>query len=1006
MNDLRASILRVLNGDSVVGAAFLVTERLVVTCSHIVKSAGGKDGRKISVGLPNGKRISARVERKYQKNANNEDITILRLEDSPENMLPVAFGNSTNTKGHNFSTFGFPQKSQELTGSGEIIGRANVEGVDVLQLRSTEITSGFSGAPVFDEITKRVVGMIVAITPPDKYHRLGATAFAVPSEAIQNICPELQILDVCPYRSLNAFTENDATFFFGRTLVIEHLVESLKRNPRFLAVLGPSGSGKSSVVMAGLIPALKRGEISSSEKWTPITIRPANDPLEQLSVANFPEPQKGFEASIKTWIRTQKQNVRLVLIVDQFEEIFVSCSDKMRDTLIIELEALLESSTSVTVIIVMRDDFYSRFQRDATPLVSWLEHSLINIPPTLTIDELREIVEKPSQIAGLTFEKGLIETILTDARGIASGLHKERYASSTILPLLEFTLTQLWERHQDALLTHAAYRTIGGVTGGLAQWADRSYYSLSDNDRNLARKILCELIHPGDESQGIPDSRQIRMLRDVLNINSERSLQVIARLTDERLLVTRRNTQSGESTVEIIHDALLSEWGLLKKWLAEDREFIKWKNELRESLSSWYNKDRDETLLVGGVQLTNAEIWLKNRYEDLTEDERQYILSSIKLRDLLNSQRKLGSMYTAFEAIVTATTEASNEDELIERATRLIGEQLHPDNFGILLLDEEKNELYLHSSYLLGKSDYPVRIPVSMGITGSVARSGRQRYVNDVRTVPDYVNVDDRIQSELCLPLKVGKRVIGVVNTESAELDAFTNDEQELLGILSTQLAVGIQRLRTAKAEYNQTTNLMRANALIRILAQVGARASTASDPAGVMKLLGEELLKIGLICLVALPKDEQYMMIAYTSIPRRVVTMIERVSKHTISDFLIPSKRLMVYSGQNPHPILMLDPIASASNILVDFPRRALEKILRPIGVTENIPLCHLPLVSAGELQGILWLGGEGLRESDLPTMSIFASQVAIALRNSRLLAEVRRLDNADIPQRGGQGR
>jgi diguanylate cyclase (GGDEF)-like protein len=364
---------------------------------------------------------------------------------------------------------------------------------------------------------------------------------------------------------------------------------------------------------------------------------------------------------------------------------------------------------------------------------------------------------------------------------------------------------------------------------------------------------------------------------------------------------------------------------------------------------------------------------------------------------LLSAERRRAEELSVLNAISIAATEAGDEDELIERATRLIGKQLYPDNFGILLLDEEKDELYLHSSYRLGESESPVRIPLGEGITGAVARSGRLRNVGDIRTMTDYISTDERILSELCAPLKVGERVIGVVNAESARLNAFTGDDENLLGILSSQLAGAIQRLRTARAEYYQTTQLMRANALIRILAQVGARASTASDPAGVMKTLGDELLKIGLTCLVALPRDEQYTMIAYTSIPRRVVALIERVSKRTISDFLIPSERLMVYSGQNPHPILMLDPIASASRILVDFPRGALEKILRPIGMTEDIPLCHLPLVSEGKLQGILWLWGEGLRESDLPTMSIFASQVATALQNSRLLAEVQRMAITD---------
>ena len=364
---------------------------------------------------------------------------------------------------------------------------------------------------------------------------------------------------------------------------------------------------------------------------------------------------------------------------------------------------------------------------------------------------------------------------------------------------------------------------------------------------------------------------------------------------------------------------------------------------------------------------------------------------------LLSAERRRAEELSVLNEISAAAAEAHNEDELIERATRLIGERLYPDNFGILLLDGKKEELYLHSSYRLGEHEDPVRIALGTGITGSVARSGKLRYVSDVRAAPDYLNTDERILSELCAPLKVGERVIGVVNAESDRVNAFTRDDENLLGILASQLAVAIQRLQTADMEYRQTTQLVRANALIRILAQVGARVSAAPDPAGVMKTLGDELSKIGLTCMVALPKDDQYMTIAYTSIPKRVVAVLERVSKRTLSELLIPFERLLVFSGQNPRPELLHDPIASAAGLLMDFPRDVVERILRPIGVTEDIPLCHLPLMSEGKLQGILWMWGEGLRESDLPTMSIFASQVAIALENSHLLAEVQRMAITD---------
>jgi len=163
------------------------------------------------------------------------------------------------------------------------------------------------------------------------------------------------------------------------------------------------------------------------------------------------------------------------------------------------------------------------------------------------------------------------------------------------------------------------------------------------------------------------------------------------------------------------------------------------------------------------------------------------------------------------------------------------------------------------------------------------------------------------------------------------------------------------------------------------------------------MNTLGEGLTKIGLTCLVALPRDEQHMSIAYASIPKRIKDLLERVSKHSISEFLFPSEQMLDSSGQDYRPQLLSDPLAAARRILVGFSPKAVEKILGSIGVAANVPMCHLPLVSDGKLQGVLWMWGEGLRESDLPTISVFASQVAFALQNSNLLAEVQRMAITD---------
>ena len=188
------SILQVLNGNSVVGAAFLATEQLAVTCAHVVESAGKKKGEKVSLKLKDGETIQALVVSKYWRDVKAEDVAILRFEKKLQGIQPLRLSPSKESKGHTFSTYGFPQEDLALSGGGTIAGYGIVKGIKLLQLRSDEVTPGFSGAPVVDATNKylpRVVGMVVSILPPDPYQRLGTTAFAVLAETLHQICPEL-----------------------------------------------------------------------------------------------------------------------------------------------------------------------------------------------------------------------------------------------------------------------------------------------------------------------------------------------------------------------------------------------------------------------------------------------------------------------------------------------------------------------------------------------------------------------------------------------------------------------------------------------------------------------------------------------------------------------------------------------------------------------------------------------------------------------------------------------
>lgn len=370
----------------------------------------------------------------------------------------------------------------------------------------------------------------------------------------------------------------------------------------------------------------------------------------------------------------------------------------------------------------------------------------------------------------------------------------------------------------------------------------------------------------------------------------------------------------------------------------------------------------------------------------------------IQNHQLISSEHRRNEELSVLHAIASAAMTASDEDELIEFVTRMIGEKLYPDNFGILMLDEASNTLRLHSSYRLGLKQTVSNIPLGVGICGNVAQTGSPRRVPDITQAADYLAVDDRILSELCVPLLVEGKVIGVINSESALLNAFSQRDEELLGIIAAQLTTTMQRLRAIDAQRKQNIHLERSNAMIKVLAQVGSRASSAVNPEGVMQTLGKELTAMGLFCLIALPDPEtQDLHVTYTSIPARLIQLLEHASHIKFDELKIPREELKLFSDGSLHPLLLKGPVEVVSSLIPGFPRENVERVLSAMHVTAQLPICHLPLVVDGELIGVFWLWGEDLQESDLPTMTIFASQVAIALQNAHLLARVQKMALTD---------
>ena len=624
--DLTAGIVRVLNSKGVTaGTGFVVTDDgHIATCAHVVEGAGAEPGDTLRIVFhATGEEAKAETGLDWWRVPDAEDVAILRLAGTlPDGVKPLPLGSSAGVEGHTLTTFGFPDATpvEGMAGKCEVVGRTTQRGFPVLQLRSSEVTPGFSGAPVLDSVTRRVVGMVTAITVPDQYGRLPETAFMTPTETLRAVCSALKLSDLCPYKSLAAFGEADAEFFCGREALVTDLVDHLRRNPRFLAVVGPSGSGKSSVVQAGLFPALRRGDVPGSGDWRLLSFRPGDNPFAALTAAGLDVSQMtDLQAVVRAFLKAHPQVRRLVLFADQFEELFALCSEQVQERFLDQLLTLLESELPITVALALRADFYGYLLRHK-PLVDRLKVGQVNVPP-MGLEELKAAVEEPALKVGLRFEPGLVETIVGEA---GEAEHP--------LPLLESALTQLWEKREDGTLTRAAYQALGHVAGAIGQWAEDTFSGLPPGEQSLARRVFTRLVHYGEGEAA--DTRQRRSLSELMARPEERETlhRLVRQLADARLLVTGGDPLDVE-TVEIIHDALLREWGRLRRWMTEQREFYMWRQRLDERLREWEKQGRDEGALLHGTLLVEAERWLVERTDELNPDEREYIQESIALRE-------------------------------------------------------------------------------------------------------------------------------------------------------------------------------------------------------------------------------------------------------------------------------------------------------------------------------------------------------------------------------------
>lgn len=455
----------------------------------------------------------------------------------------------------------------------------------------------------------------------------------------------------CPYRGLFAFQEADAHLFFGREQVTDALTTAVKLKP-LVAVVGPSGSGKSSVVFAGLVPRLRHSPNFTG--WQIISCRPGTKPLDALAeafiewetaangvVQRVPgvdsRGDRPFRLSVLELAVNLQQNrqalcerinrlhrnnpgIRLLLIVDQLEELYTLCSETDRQPFLDTLLDAVELATAFTLILTLRADFYG-YALSNRRLSDRLQGSVYNLGP-MSREELQRAIAQPAAQMQVKLESGLTDKLIQATWGQAGRL-----------PLLEFALTELWSQQRAGWLTHQAYDAIGGVEEALANHAERVYGQLHPLDQQRMQRIFLQLVEPG---AGTEPSRRLATQDEV----GETNWDLVSHLASARLVVTDCNEITGEETVEVVHEALIRSWGRLERWLQIDGEFRSWQEDLRRARQQWEARDRDEEMLLRGKRLADAREWYDHRLDDLSSGDRQFIQRSLSMQEREYRQRR------------------------------------------------------------------------------------------------------------------------------------------------------------------------------------------------------------------------------------------------------------------------------------------------------------------------------------------------------------------------------
>ncbi|MGP9020039.1 nSTAND1 domain-containing NTPase [Streptomyces sp. BR1] len=571
--------------------------------------------------------------------------------------------------------------------------------------RPAPVSTGLYDLAQWQRLWERAVADPVGdrpASPAEEDERPPAEAVAVPG-------------GVCPYRGLASYRQQDARWFFGRERSRDALVAQLRAAEKtggLVMLVGASGAGKSSLLNAGLVPALQNGGQSKEKARQVLQLVPGADPLVELA-RRIPElapvisagdepgtPQfaHAVREAVTAWAHRESSSpASPVVIVDQFEETFTLCSDEAsRRTFVQLLHAACTPTDSgepapMLVVLGIRADFYERCL-GYPELADALQHRHMVLGP-LTTTELREAVTGPAKAVGMELESGLAELIIREVSADGPrGVH-----DAGALPLLSHALLATWQRRKAGRLTLAGYRAAGGIQGAVAATAERAWSSLDPAARTAARLLLLRLVKLSEDTQATRRRGTRRQLAEE-STDPNRTEESLEALVRARLV-----TLDAE-TVEITHEALLHAWPRLRDWIDEDRNDHLLRQRLEEDGRAWEDSKRDTSLLYRGSRLEQAHTWAKSAGDTfLTRNAVEFLAASVRLRKrtVWVSRSAISALVVlailavcsawvarqqrddaVFEQVVAEADRAQHTDPSLSAQLALVAHHLRPDNKG------------------------------------------------------------------------------------------------------------------------------------------------------------------------------------------------------------------------------------------------------------------------------------------------------------------------------------